>query len=76
MTNGLMMEGKVVVVSGAGRGIGRDIALQMAAAGAKVVVNDVGTSLTGSGNDATPATEVVQDIRHSGGEAVDRKSVV
>jgi len=65
-----MMVGKVVVVSGAGRGIGRDIALQMAAAGAKVVVNDLGASLTGSGNDDTPANEVAQEIRRRGGEAV------
>ena len=70
MTNELMMAGKVVVVTGAGRGIGRDIALQMAAEGAKVVVNDLGVSLTGSGTDDTPANEVVQEIRRRGGEAV------
>lgn len=70
MTNELMMAGKVIVVTGAGRGIGRDIALQMAAEGAKVVVNDLGVSLTGSGTDDTPANEVVQEIRRRGGEAV------
>ncbi len=70
MTNKLTMANKVVVVTGAGRGIGRDIALQMAAAGAKVVVNDLGVSLTGSGNDDTPANEVVQEIIRRGGEAV------
>ena len=70
MTNELTMASKVVVVTGAGRGIGRDIALQMAAAGAKVVVNDLGVSLTGSGNDDTPANEVVQEIKRRGGEAV------
>ncbi|MFH1870809.1 MAG: SDR family NAD(P)-dependent oxidoreductase [Pseudomonadota bacterium] len=65
-----MMAGKVVVVTGAGRGIGRDIALQMAAEGAKVVVNDLGVSLTGTGGDNTPADEVAQEIRRQGGEAV------
>lgn len=70
MTNELMMAGKVVVVTGAGRGIGRDIALQMAAAAAKVVVNDPGGSLAGSGNDDAPANEVVQEIARRGGKAV------
>ena len=50
-----MVEGKVVVVTGAGGGIGRDIALAMAAEGAKVVVNDIGASITGEGTDAGPA---------------------
>ncbi len=64
------VEGKVVVVTGAGRGIGRDIALLMAKEGAKVVVNDIGTSLEGKGVDATPAGEVVAEIRKLGGEAI------
>lgn len=70
MTNKPMMAGKAVVVTGAGRGIGRDIALQMAAEGARVVVNDLGVSVTGAGNDDSPANEVVQEIRRRGGEAV------
>ena len=49
-----MMEGKVVVVTGSGGGIGREIALAMAAAGAKVIINDVGASLSGEGRSATP----------------------
>ena len=66
-----IMEGKVVVVTGPGRGIGRDTALQMAAVGAKVVVNDLGVSVDGSGGDKSPATQVVDEIRVIGGEAVD-----
>jgi NAD(P)-dependent dehydrogenase (short-subunit alcohol dehydrogenase family) len=50
-----MLEGKVVVITGAGGGIGRDIALQSAAQGAKVVVNDIGASVAGEGGDAGPA---------------------
>lgn len=65
-----MMQDKVVVVTGAGGGIGRDIALAMAAEGAKVVVNDIGTSTTGEGQDAGPAQKVVEEIRAAGGEAV------
>jgi len=65
-----IVAGKVVVVTGAGRGIGRDIALLMAKEGAKVVVNDIGTSLDGKGADATPAGEVVAEIKKAGGEAV------
>jgi NAD(P)-dependent dehydrogenase (short-subunit alcohol dehydrogenase family) len=64
------MENKVVVVTGAGNGIGRDIALAMAAEGAKVVVNDLGTSGSGEGSDAGPAQAVVNEIRAAGGEAV------
>ena len=65
-----MVEGKVVVVTGAGRGIGRGFALLMAEHGAKVVVNDIGGSVAGEGADKAPATEVVEMIRARGGEAV------
>jgi NAD(P)-dependent dehydrogenase (short-subunit alcohol dehydrogenase family) len=63
------MEGKVVVVTGAGNGIGREIALAMAAEGAKVIVNDLGVSLSGEGGSATPAEETRALIRQKGGEA-------
>ena len=65
-----MVEGKVVVVTGAGGGIGRDIALAMAREGAKVVVNDIGASVSGEGNDAGPAQAVVNEIKALGAEAV------
>ena len=57
-----MLEGKVALVTGAGGGIGRDFALAMAAAGAKVVVNDLGTSVKGDGSDAGPAQKVATEI--------------
>ena len=66
---GTMVAGKVVVVTGAGGGIGREIALAMAANGAKVVVNDLGVSLTGEKTDETAAEKVVREIRTAGGEA-------
>ena len=65
-----MLDGKVVVVTGAGRGIGRDFSLAMAANGASVVVNDIGASLGGEGEDAGPAQEVVNEITATGGKAV------
>ncbi|MWB79164.1 SDR family NAD(P)-dependent oxidoreductase [Pseudooceanicola sp. 216_PA32_1] len=65
-----MLDGKVVVVTGAGRGIGRDIALMMAKSGGRVIVNDLGGAADGAGADATPAQEVVDEIRAAGGEAV------
>ncbi len=64
-----MMEGKVVVVTGAGGGIGREIAIMMAAAGARVIINDVGASLTGGGGSATPAQQTRELIRQRGGAA-------
>ncbi len=64
-----MVEDKVVIVTGAGGGIGRDIALAMAREGAKVIVNDVGASMTGEGHDVGPAQRVVDEIRAAGGEA-------
>ncbi len=69
MTKGDMLSGKVVLVTGAGRGIGKDIALLAAAQGAKVVVNDLGGTERGEGADSTPALEVVAEIREAGGEA-------
>jgi len=65
-----MVEGKVVVVTGAGGGIGRDIALAMARNGAKVVVNDIGAALDGAGGSAGPAQQVVDEIRAAGGQAL------
>ena len=67
---GAMVAGKVVVVTGAGGGIGREIALAMAASGAKVVANDLGVSLSGEKGDETAAEKVVREIRTAGGEAV------
>jgi len=64
-----MVEGKVVLVTGAGGGIGRDIALAMARHGAKVVVNDIGAAVDGEGRNAGPAQQVVDEIRALGGQA-------
>lgn len=65
-----MLAGKVVAVTGAGRGVGREIALLCAREGAAVVVNDLGTSGEGEGADLSPAEETVNDIRAAGGRAV------
>src|SRR5688500_14987435 len=65
-----MMQGKVVIVTGSGGGIGRDIALAMAREGARLVINDVGASVAGEGASAGPAQQVVNEIRAAGGEAV------
>ena len=64
-----LLEGKVALVTGGGGGIGRDFALGLAAAGARVVVNDIGTSVKGEGRDTGPAQRVVEEIRAAGGAA-------
>ncbi|MEX2238744.1 MAG: SDR family NAD(P)-dependent oxidoreductase [Dehalococcoidia bacterium] len=64
------LDGKVAVVTGAGRGIGREVALLLAEEGAKVVVNDPGVNVDGTGNDGGPADQVVAEIKAAGGDAV------
>ena len=64
-----MLDGKVAIVTGAGRGIGREEALLLASEGAKVIVNDVGASLQGEGDDKHPAEEVVELIKAGGSDA-------
>ncbi|MDQ3954867.1 MAG: SDR family oxidoreductase [Actinomycetota bacterium] len=64
-----LLEGKVAIVTGAGRGIGREHALSLAAEGAKIVVNDLGGSSAGEGQDAAPAQQVADEIKSGGGEA-------
>ncbi len=66
----LRFDNRVAVITGGGRGLGRAYALLLAAQGARVVVNDPGGSLQGDGADATPADDVVREIRAAGGEAV------
>ncbi len=65
-----LVEGRVAIVTGAGRGIGREHALMLAAKGAKVVVNDLGGDVDGSGGDVSPAQTVVNEIEGMGGEAI------
>lgn len=65
-----LCEGRIAIVTGAGRGIGREHALSLASHGAKVVVNDLGGNIDGSGGDLSPAQQVVEEIKGMGGEAV------
>lgn len=65
-----LCEGRVAIVTGAGRGIGREHALSLATHGARVVVNDLGGGIDGSGGDLSPAQSVVNEILAMGGEAV------
>ena len=65
-----LLDGKVAIVTGAGRGLGREEALALARHGAAVVVNDIGASLAGEGHDDSPAAEVVRTIEAAGGKAV------
>src|SRR4051794_12873411 len=71
-----LFDGKVAIVTGAGRGIGREEALLLAREGAAVVVNDLGGSAEGAGADATPAQQVVDEIEAAGGRAVANYSSV
>ena len=64
------LDGRVAIITGAGRGIGREHALLFASEGAKVVVNDLGGAVDGSGDDRSPAQQVVDEIKDLGGEAV------
>ncbi len=70
MTNKIRLDGKVALITGAGGGLGRAHALELAARGAKVVVNDLGGARDSSGSDMGPAEKVVEEIKTAGGEAV------
>jgi NAD(P)-dependent dehydrogenase (short-subunit alcohol dehydrogenase family) len=64
------LDGRIAIITGAGRGIGREHALLFATEGAKVVVNDLGGAMDGTGDDRTPAQQVVDEIKAMGGEAI------
>jgi NAD(P)-dependent dehydrogenase (short-subunit alcohol dehydrogenase family) len=64
-----LLQGRIAIVTGAGRGIGREHALSLARHGAKVVVNDIGGNVDGTGSDLSPAQQVVEEIKAAGGEA-------
>src|SRR5215468_5598536 len=64
-----LLDGKVAIVTGAGRGLGREEALALAAEGARVIVNDIGVSVAGDGGDQAPAAAVVEQIKRAGGDA-------
>jgi NAD(P)-dependent dehydrogenase (short-subunit alcohol dehydrogenase family) len=65
-----LLSGRVAIITGAGRGLGREEALALAAEGAKVIVNDIGVSVGGEGKDTSPAATVVAEIKTAGGEAI------
>ena len=65
-----LCEGRVAIVTGAARGVGRQHALQLARAGAKIVVNDLGAGVDGKGADVSPAQQVADEIKAGGGDAI------